>query len=68
MPDSLILAGPPALDCPPARLECKELQVGEEFLRIGANIPSRTIIGKNWGVKSAQYSNNTCVSGCSVTP
>ncbi len=33
----------------------------------GANIPSRTIIGKNWGVKSAQYSNNTCVSGCSVT-
>jgi hypothetical protein len=34
----------------------------------GANIPSRTIIGKNWGVKAAQYSNNTCASGCSVTP
>ncbi|MBP0595608.1 hypothetical protein J8I87_39400 [Paraburkholderia sp. LEh10] len=34
----------------------------------GANIPSKTIIGKNWGVKSAQYSNNTCTSGCSVTP
>ncbi|MFM0340714.1 pectate lyase family protein [Paraburkholderia fungorum] len=34
----------------------------------GANIPSRTIIGKNWGVKAAQYSNNTCTSGCSVTP
>lgn len=33
----------------------------------GANIPSRTIIGKNWGVKAAQYSNNTCVSGCLVT-
>ncbi|CAN7453128.1 hypothetical protein LJR267_003075 [Paraburkholderia hospita] len=34
----------------------------------GANIPSRTIIGKNWGIKAAQYSNNTCVTGCSVTP
>jgi hypothetical protein len=34
----------------------------------GANVPSRTIIGKNWGIKAAQYSNNTCTSGCLVTP
>ncbi|MFL9922550.1 hypothetical protein PQR75_46505 [Paraburkholderia fungorum] len=34
----------------------------------GANIPSRTIQGANWGEKAAQYSNNTCISGCSVTP
>jgi hypothetical protein len=34
----------------------------------GAGIPSRTIIGKSWGVEAAQYSNNTCGTGCSVTP
>ena len=34
----------------------------------GANIPSRIIMGRSWGVKAAQYSNNTCGTGCSVTP
>lgn len=34
----------------------------------GANIPSRTIQGASWGAKAAQYSNNVCISGCSVTP
>jgi hypothetical protein len=34
----------------------------------GANIPSRVIIGKNWGAKPAQYSNNTCGTGCTIDP
>ncbi|HTI17751.1 MAG TPA: glycosyl hydrolase family 28-related protein [Trinickia sp.] len=34
----------------------------------GANIPSRIIIGKSWGEKPAQYLNNTCGTGCAVSP
>jgi hypothetical protein len=35
----------------------------------GANIPSRVLNGKTrWGIKAAQYSNNTCGTGCAVTP
>jgi hypothetical protein len=30
--------------------------------------PTRIIIGHSWGVKSAQYSNNTCGTGCYTTP